>query len=119
MSRVTTSAGNLQRAEQLLDQAEQVMARFAEGMEAMHARLAAARSVLRRRHSPEPGNESLTDRETDVLRLLQGPKNLNEIATHLYLSRNTVKTHTQAIYRKLGANSRSEAVRIGRRRALI
>jgi DNA-binding CsgD family transcriptional regulator len=62
--------------------------------------------------------EALTGREVDILRLLQGPMNLSEIASQLYLSRNTVTTHAQAIYRKLGAVSRSEAVRIGRR-ALI
>ena len=63
--------------------------------------------------------EVLTDRETDVLRLLQGSLNLNEIAGELYVSHNTVKTHTLALYRKLGARSRAEAVRIGRSRQLV
>jgi LuxR family transcriptional regulator, maltose regulon positive regulatory protein len=35
---------------------------------------------------------------------------LVEIGEHLYVSRNTVKTHTLSIYRKLGASGRSEAV---------
>ena len=51
-----------------------------------------------------------------MLRLLQGSLNLNEIAGELYVSHNTVKTHTLALYRKLGASSRAEAVRIGRSR---
>jgi LuxR family transcriptional regulator, maltose regulon positive regulatory protein len=119
MGRVATTAGDLSRAEQLLDNAAQVMSRFSDGMEAMRARLAAARSTLRRRWSPKSGAEPLTDREVDVLRLLQGPTNLSEIASQLYLSRNTVKTHANAVYRELGATSRSEAVSIGRRRALI
>ena len=59
--------------------------------------------------------EPLTGRERDVLRLLQGPLSLGEIARELHLSFNTVKTHTQAVYRKLGAHSRPEAVSIGRR----
>ena len=63
--------------------------------------------------------EVLTERETDVLRLLQGSLNLNEIASQLYVSHNTVKTHTSALYRKLGARSRAEAVRIGRSRQLV
>ena len=61
----------------------------------------------------------LTDRETDVLRLLQGSLNLTEIAGELYVSHNTVKTHTLALYRKLGVSSRAEAVRIGRSRQLV
>jgi DNA-binding NarL/FixJ family response regulator len=44
---------------------------------------------------------------------------LGEIASELYLSPNTVKTHTSALYRKLGARSRSEAVKIGRQRRVI
>ena len=63
--------------------------------------------------------EELTERETDVLRLLQGSLNLNEIASQLYVSHNTVKTHTSALYRKLGARSRAEAVQIGRSRQLV
>jgi LuxR family maltose regulon positive regulatory protein len=55
----------------------------------------------------------------DVLRLLQSSMNLTEIGKELFLSRNTVKTHAHAVYRKLGAASRAEAVRIGRRRSLI
>jgi LuxR family maltose regulon positive regulatory protein len=52
----------------------------------------------------------LTDRERDVLRLLPSPLNQREIGRELYLSRNTVKTHTQSLYRKLGVSSRREAV---------
>ena len=55
----------------------------------------------------------------DVLRRLAGSESLGEIAANLYLSPNTVKTHTAALYRKLGARSRFEAVRIGRERLLI
>jgi LuxR family maltose regulon positive regulatory protein len=52
----------------------------------------------------------LTDRERDVLRLLPSPLNQREIGRELYLTRNTVKTHTQSLYRKLGVSSRREAV---------
>ncbi|NRQ36849.1 hypothetical protein HII36_34170 [Nonomuraea sp. NN258] len=57
-----------------------------------------------------PG-EPLTEREQAVLRLLMGAAPLREIAQSLYVSANTVKTHTRSIYRKLGATSREHAVR--------
>jgi LuxR family maltose regulon positive regulatory protein len=55
----------------------------------------------------------LTERQLRVLRLLRGSLTLTEIATELSLSPNTVKTHTQAIYRKLGVCTREEAVTRG------
>ena len=118
-ARVTMTAGDLPRAEQLLDEATHQMSRFSDGMDAMQARLAAARATLRRLRLAEPGWEPLTAREIDVLRLLRSRLSLGEIAGELYLTRNTVKTHARAVYRKLGASSRSEAVRLGHRRALI
>jgi LuxR family maltose regulon positive regulatory protein len=42
-----------------------------------------------------------------------------EIAEELYLSVNTVKTHLAAIYRKLGARGRREAVRRARELELL
>jgi LuxR family transcriptional regulator, maltose regulon positive regulatory protein len=59
--------------------------------------------------SPWPG-ESLTKGETRVLRYLPTHMGAPEIAAELYLSPNTVKTHLQHLYRKLGAHSRQEAV---------
>jgi len=50
-----------------------------------------------------------------VLRMLGGTLSLREIGNELYVSANTVKTHTQAIYRKLGVSSRREAVAHGKR----
>jgi LuxR family transcriptional regulator, maltose regulon positive regulatory protein len=55
-----------------------------------------------------PGD--LTERQVRVLRLLRGSLTLTEIATELSLSPNTIKTHTQAIYRKLGVCTREDAV---------
>ncbi len=53
--------------------------------------------------------EALSDRETDILRLLvQGYSNV-EIAERLYLSVNTVKTHMKHIYEKLDVKNRVEA----------
>jgi DNA-binding CsgD family transcriptional regulator len=50
----------------------------------------------------------LTDRETDVLRLMLDGRELPQIERTLALSRSTVKTHTRHIYDKLGVHSRQE-----------
>jgi two-component system response regulator DesR len=42
-----------------------------------------------------------------------------EIAAHLYMSPNTVKDHTRALYRKLGARNRTEAVQRAQRLGLL
>lgn len=54
--------------------------------------------------------EPLTDREQAVLRLLATSMSIAEIADELYVSVNTIKTHLAAIYRKLAARRRREAV---------
>jgi ATP/maltotriose-dependent transcriptional regulator MalT len=51
-----------------------------------------------------------SDAEIAVLRLLLTDLSAREIGDRLYLSPNTVRSHTRAIYRKLGVNSRAAAV---------
>ena len=57
--------------------------------------------------------EPLSDRELDVLRLLQGDLSGPEIASELFVSVNTVRTHTKNIYAKLGVSTRRAAVHRG------
>jgi LuxR family maltose regulon positive regulatory protein len=45
-----------------------------------------------------------------VLRLLDSELSVRQIAQELFLSANTVRTHTRSIYRKLGVSSRADAV---------
>ena len=52
----------------------------------------------------------LTPTETAVLNLLPTHQTLARIGDHLGISRPTVKTHVQHIYKKLGATNRAEAV---------
>jgi LuxR family maltose regulon positive regulatory protein len=52
----------------------------------------------------------LSERELDVLRLLASSLTQPEIASALYVSMNTLKTHTRSIYQKLGVNSRHTAI---------
>ena len=58
--------------------------------------------------------EPLTARERDVLRHVAGMLSTAEIASEMYLSINTVKTHLKNINRKLAATSRGQAVRRAR-----
>ncbi len=57
---------------------------------------------------------SLTEREREVMELLNRGLSRNEIAQAQSVSQNTVKTHLKNIYAKLGVHSRSEVLRIAR-----
>jgi LuxR family transcriptional regulator, maltose regulon positive regulatory protein len=63
--------------------------------------------------------EPLTEREQEVLRRFSGMLNTAEVATEMYISVNTVKTHLKSIYRKLAVTHRSEAIRRARQLNLI
>jgi LuxR family transcriptional regulator, maltose regulon positive regulatory protein len=70
-------------------------------------------------HVQATGASALTDSELRVLRLLPTNLSLADIASQLYVSRNTVKTHVASIYRKLEADKRSEAVERARSAGLL
>ena len=61
----------------------------------------------------------LSERESDVLRLLGSELGGPDIARELYVSLNTVRTHTRHIYAKLGVNDRRAAVRRARELGLL
>jgi LuxR family transcriptional regulator, maltose regulon positive regulatory protein len=63
--------------------------------------------------------EPLTEREREVLQHVSGMLNTAEVASEMYISVNTVKTHLKSIYRKLAAAHRAEAVRRARELQLI
>jgi len=52
----------------------------------------------------------LSDRETEVLKLLSQGLNYKDVAEEIYLSPHTVKTHIKNIYSKLHVNNRAEAI---------
>ncbi|MET9272010.1 LuxR C-terminal-related transcriptional regulator [Kribbella sp. NPDC003557] len=56
----------------------------------------------------------LTAREADVLQQLALGSSYSEIAQALYITENTVKTHLMSLYRKLGVEKRSAALRTAR-----
>jgi DNA-binding NarL/FixJ family response regulator len=64
-------------------------------------------------------DESLTEREIQVLRQIAGGNRNKDIAEKLFISEETVKVHIKHIMEKLGANDRTQAVAIGLRRGII
>ena len=71
-----------------------------------------------RRPTPEEPPE-LSERELAVLRLLASPLSRREIANELYVSLNTVKTHTRHVFRKLGVSTRDDATARARELGLL
>jgi LuxR family maltose regulon positive regulatory protein len=69
--------------------------------------------------APRAFVDPLTDRERIALRYLTTSLSNAEIAAELYVSVNTVKTHQRAVYRKLGAAGRREAVHRARALGLL
>ncbi|MGW0561571.1 response regulator [Streptomyces sp. NPDC003016] len=69
--------------------------------------------------SPEPGLQALTDRETDVLRLIATGSTNREIASHLFLSEGTVKNHISRILTRLRLRDRTHAAIYARDHGLL
>lgn len=79
----------------------------------------AAGIAHRREQARAPGAMALSTAEMRVLQLLPTHLTLGEIGDELHTSRNTVKTHVAAVYRKLDCTVRTEAVRRGRDLGLL
>jgi LuxR family maltose regulon positive regulatory protein len=109
--------GDPAAAASLLGEAADLLAALPDGADAQLSRVRRLEESLsiRSRSLAQP----LTDREEEVLRLLRGSLSLREIALELSLSGNTIKTHVRAIYRKLDAGSRQEAVEQGRASGIL
>lgn len=65
------------------------------------------------------GDEDLTSRELEVLRLIRDGYRNKQIADHLSISENTVNFHIKNLMEKLQANDRTHAVTIGLRRGIL
>jgi len=79
----------------------------------------AAARLVREVRLPEAPSTNLTDRETDVLRLLAEGKANKEIAASLSIGEKTVKTHVSAILGKLGVQSRTQAALFAAQSGLV
>lgn len=96
---------------------------LAEGVPAGYRRLFLDESVtdllgqiggpyaLLERQPPVVAEDGLSEREVEVLRLLATELSGPEIARHLFVSVNTLRTHTKHIFTKLDVNTRRAAVR--------
>jgi ATP/maltotriose-dependent transcriptional regulator MalT len=61
----------------------------------------------------------ITRRELEILELIAQGMSNREIADKLFVSENTVKTHSSRLFDKLGAKRRTQAVQIGKEMGLI
>jgi LuxR family maltose regulon positive regulatory protein len=111
LAQVLIDTGDHAEAAACVAEAREVLVSLPDGAQAQQARLDRLEHQLpyRPRAAKDPTGP-LTEREEAVLRLLRGTLSLREIGQELFLSTNTIKTHTRAIYRKLGATTRAEAV---------
>jgi LuxR family transcriptional regulator, maltose regulon positive regulatory protein len=119
LASVRHGRGDLPGARALVDQARELVEHFTDpGV--LPALLEQTEEALgsrprRRVQTAAP----LTERELAVLRLLPTRLSTREIGRELYVSANTVRSHVQAIYRKLGVSSRAEAVTQARQLGLL
>jgi DNA-binding NarL/FixJ family response regulator len=78
----------------------------------------AAARLMREVRTPDT-TQALTDRETDVLKLVAQGKANKEIAAELVIGEKTVKTHVSNILMKLGVQSRTQAALYAAQRGLV
>jgi LuxR family maltose regulon positive regulatory protein len=120
VARAEANVGETVAARRLLREAEALEERCVDP-----GRGAAELDAVRRRLSahtpavPVQRGAPLSERELSILRLLPGRPSVRDLAAALYLSPNTVKTHLRTIYRKLGAETRDDAVLRGREAGLL
>jgi LuxR family transcriptional regulator, maltose regulon positive regulatory protein len=95
------------------DAATQIPARYLGKLLAILAQESAAPGAGERLSEP------LSERELEVLALVAAGKSNGEIASSLFVSLSTVKTHINNLYRKLGARSRTQAIARARELDLI
>lgn len=95
---------------------EELCAAVAHALVGPELRRSALRSASRTRDTEPP---TLTERELQVLRGMSQGKSNGAIGRELFVSEDTVKTHAQRLFRKLGVNDRANAVALGFRFRLV
>jgi LuxR family maltose regulon positive regulatory protein len=112
LAQVRARRGRVDEAKTTLRAAAESMAELGDtgSIPALFARVAHELEQARARARSGEILDAPSEAEAAVLRLLASDLSARQIAATLFLSLNTVRTHTRAIYRKLGVNSRAEAV---------
>ena len=110
LTKVHLALGDLAGARTLMREAEDILRRR-PGLGVLAGQAGELRAELAHaRGSSVPGASALTTAELRLLPLLTTHLSFPEIAAEMFLSRNTVKSTVNSIYRKLGTSSRSQAV---------
>ncbi len=119
LARARVAGGRLALAESDLALAREQLTAFTDAgrLRGMMAEVEAGLEAVRRQtpHVYEAPSEA----ELSILRLLESDLSQREIGEELFLSLNTVKTHSRRLYAKLGAHSRQEAIQKGHALGLI
>jgi LuxR family transcriptional regulator, maltose regulon positive regulatory protein len=112
LARVRSLRGRLDEAEASLRSARDVICELGDSgrVPSLAADVERALGQARIRAGRGEILESPSEAELAVLRLLASDLSAREIGGALFLSPNTVRSHTRSIYRKLGVNSRADAV---------
>lgn len=110
LAEIRAKRGQVARARDELAQAQRALETFVDAG-TLGAQAARVARTIDGMHTAAGALEELPSMaELQVLRLLAGDLSQREIGSKLFLSVNTVKTHTRTLYRKLGATSRDGAV---------
>lgn len=112
LAEVRCQRGRLDEADAALTEARDAIVELVDGgtVSRSAALVATAIARTRRRASRAALVETPSEAELAVLRLLVTDLSARQIGAELFVSPNTVRSHTRAIYRKLGVRSREDAV---------
>jgi LuxR family transcriptional regulator, maltose regulon positive regulatory protein len=112
LARVRCRRGRLDEAEATLRSAREDLAELSDSgrVPSIAAEVERELAAAQRRAGDGELLEPPSDAELAVLRLLATDLSAREIGDKLFLSPNTIRSHTRALYRKLGVNSRADAV---------
>jgi LuxR family maltose regulon positive regulatory protein len=110
LARVHFALADLPGARTLMREVDELLGRR-PGLGTLAGQAQALRAQLaKERGSSTPGASALTGAELRLLPLLATHLSFPEMGEQMFLSRNTIKSQANSIYRKLGASSRSQAV---------
>jgi DNA-binding CsgD family transcriptional regulator len=93
---------------------QEVPASVPEGAQYISDRKTVEKKDVKRRE-----DLGITPRELEILELIAQGMSNREIAEKLYVSENTVKTHSSRVFDKLGARRRTQAVQLGKEFGLL